>query len=246
MKWVVGQAGIHAPPTKHSPLPLRREHADGQHPLRLPHSPIHPSPSDASTPVASTHFACPPPPIHPSPLLGGRLGGGWEAASQPHRSRRAPSPVLPAPPPPSFPRPLPRPSRAPSPSFLRRQEPTHPHIPCPSPIHPSPLLGVSCKMPNFGGSADQALSGRHPRAGPRSATLQETPFRGEVRWGVGGSEPTPPIAPRPLPRLSRAPSPSLPRRQEPTHPLPQFIPPPSQREGGAYRFGGVLGDQRVT
>ena len=43
----------------------------------------------------------------------------------------------------------------------------------------SPLKGVSCKMPNFGGSADQALSGRHPRAGPRDAILQETPKRGE-------------------------------------------------------------------
>ncbi len=49
------------------------------------------------------------PPIHPSPLPGGRLGGGWEVASQ--RWPLSPTPrsllVIPAPPP----------------SFLRRQEP---------------------------------------------------------------------------------------------------------------------------
>ena len=47
-----------------------------------------------------------------------------------------------------------------------------------NPPTPSPLPGVFCKMPNFGGSADQALSGRHPRACARSAILQETPSRG--------------------------------------------------------------------
>ena len=49
----------------------------------------------------------------------------------------------------------------------------------PTPHLTSPLEGVSCKMPDFGGSADLALSGRHPRVGPRSAILQETPGRGE-------------------------------------------------------------------
>ena len=62
-------------------------------------------------------------PIHPSPLLGGRLGGGWEAPSVDQRSCRRsgflrvipahPFSVIPTPPP-SSPRP--------PPPFLRRQE----------------------------------------------------------------------------------------------------------------------------
>ena len=83
-------------------------------------------------------------PIHPSPLLGGRLGGGWDAAS-----RRQPSFA-------HHPNVRPTPTRhlcAPFPSFLRRQEPAHPNVipapPLPSflrrqepraapPLHPGP------------------------------------------------------------------------------------------------------------
>ena len=116
-------------------------------------------------------------------------GAGRSRPAHPRRApaatARIPTPVIPAPSLSSFP-------RSP-PSFLRRQEPRRNSKPPsqslpPSPIHPSPLLGVSCKMPNFGGPADQALSGRHPHACVGSAILQETPFRGEVRWGVRRSE----------------------------------------------------------
>ncbi len=151
-------------------------------------------------------------PIHPSPLLGGRLGGGCGAPSDHQRSSTPRATTSDRPRPNrhtahhpnrrSAHRPI-RHSCAPPSSFLRRQEPAHARTPSPpsSPIHPSPLLGVSCKMPNFGGSADQALSGRHPRAGPRSAILQETPFRGEVRWGVRRPKRPPAIVPAPPPSV---------------------------------------------
>ena len=135
--------------------------------------------------------------------------GGCEATSQHHQSPRTPithTPPLP-------PTPLPNSSLPPLRGEVRwgvrshepappiAPHPDHPHPtttpPTPSPIHPSPLSGVSCKMPNFGGSADQALSGRHLRACAGSAILQETPLRGEVRWGVQSHEPAPPIAPHP-------------------------------------------------
>ena len=65
----------------------------------------------------------PPSPIHPSPLLGGRLGGGWEAASQ-HRRSLAPQAPTPAAAPRISPSVIPV---SPSPSFLRRQEPRAHH-----------------------------------------------------------------------------------------------------------------------
>ena len=69
-----------------------------------------------------------PSPIHPSPLPGGRLGGGTKpragAPIAPHPIAHASPPSRPHSPshtpPPSFLRPLP--------SFLRRQEPTHPSV----------------------------------------------------------------------------------------------------------------------
>ena len=70
--------------------------------LRIRHScasviPAHPSFLRRQEPTPTPNHS----PIHPSPLPGGRLGGGWEIASQ----RRPPSctpiafPVVPAPPP---------------------------------------------------------------------------------------------------------------------------------------------------
>ena len=114
--------------------------------------------------------APPPSPIHPSPLEGGRLGGGWEAASvhqrpsgHPHSSRTYPRfrHSYP-PPPPSFLRPIP--------SFLRRQEPGRPPRPLPPALRrsaagrlrwceqPSRALG-SCLRRNDGGGAGMTGQG---------------------------------------------------------------------------------------
>ena len=81
-----------------------------------------------------------PSPIHPSPLPGGRLGGGWKVAS-----------VCDCSPTPRSPMPHLRRTRAlhhscsllvipvPSPSFLRRQEPTSPQYSFPAPFPNSSL-----------------------------------------------------------------------------------------------------------
>ena len=117
-------------PTRHSCAPNRhscagRNQATSQFGARR--SPTPPAVHAASPPNkpkkttlnTSRHPAQPVPPsspIHPSPLLGGRLGGGWNAAS------RAPSPARSADPLPSFLRSYSSFLR-PLPSFLRRQEP---------------------------------------------------------------------------------------------------------------------------
>ena len=123
----------------HAPLPsfLRR-----QEPTRAKRS---------ITPVLTAGIPpIPPPPtpspIHPSPLPGGRLGGGWDAASVLHQlfyaGRSPPAALHPHPAlrplPPSFPPPLrhshtpPRHSCAPLPSFLRPS----PVIPAQAGTHP--------------------------------------------------------------------------------------------------------------
>ena len=64
------------------------------------------------------------------------------------------------------------------------RNPRNPHRrDLPFPNSSLPPSRVSCKMPNFGGSADQALSGRHLRVCAGSAILQETPFRGRLGGG---------------------------------------------------------------
>ena len=67
-------------------------------------------------------------PIHPSPLLGGRLGGGCDATSQPHQSR-CPFSVIPA--------------QAGTHALAAGIPRAHhsPNTLPPSPIHPSPLPG---------------------------------------------------------------------------------------------------------
>ena len=74
-----------------------------------------------------------PPPIHPSPLPGGRLGGGWNAAS---RHRRPCTPRSPTP----RPSPLPLPLRhIRSPPHLHPLRHTPSITPTPPPSHPLPL-----------------------------------------------------------------------------------------------------------
>ena len=118
----------------------------------------HPHPRTHTPPYPLPQFI-------PPPLPGGRLGGGWKAPSNLHSSRR----------------PKNRHSRAPIPSFLRRQEHPHPRTPAPplppSPIHPSPLLGG-----RLGGG-----------------------------WNAPSHAPSPAHTPAPN-RHSRAPTPSFPRR----------------------------------
>ena len=155
------------------------------------------------------------------------MGGAAHRASTSARaSARTPlerihASVIPAPPhryscpsPPSFLRPIPSFLR-PSPSFLRRQEPT-------TPTH--------------------TTNTRQTKLPQENSSLP--PFRGEVRWGVGGCERSPapewPPAllsnvstlpsslPPPPPRHSYALIPSFLRRQEPGRP-PSFLPPALRR-----------------
>ena len=90
---------------------------------------------------------------------------------------------------------------APSPSFLRRQEPTHPNtlpISTPSPIHPSPLLADFRATPNFAvWWTTRPDRGDRP-ASPNLGVTRRSAFRGEVRWGVGRPERAPPVVPTPI------------------------------------------------
>ena len=106
-------------------------------------------PAQAGThPTPSPH-----PPIHPSPLLGGRLGGGWEVSSVYRRSRGCPHP----------PRTHPHPhhSRAPPP-VIPAQAGTRalPRHSCagrnpPNPLPPSP----NSSLPPFRGEARWGVGG---------------------------------------------------------------------------------------
>ncbi len=139
-------------------------------------------------------------PIHPSPLPGGRLGGGWNAASQ-HRSRAAPRiaraasappfpPSLAIPPPPLFLSlaiPLSPSFLRPLPSFLRRQERA---LTAGIPPSPRPTLFPNSSLP---------------------------PSRGEVRWGVERRKPAPQSRHAPIARVAfRSTIPALPRRSSPS------------------------------
>ena len=175
----------------------------------LPATPAHTDPSflrrQEPTPILA------PSPMHPSPLPGGRLGGGWNAASQ-RTSRAAPR----------------SPMSRPSPSFLRRQEPSPTFAP--SPMHPSPL-----PEGRLGGGWN-AASQRTSRAAPRSSTSRPCPSF------LRRQEPSPilapsPMHPSPLPggrlgggweaapqHTSRAPL-----RSPTSHPCPSFLRRQEQR-----------------
>ena len=159
-------------PLRHSCAPLRHSCAGRNHHAPPPPHlrPLSVIPAQAGT--TTTTQQSPPSPIHPSPLPGGRLGGGWNAASHHHRpcTPRSPTPlpirhtrapsVTPTPLPPHL-RPSPSFLR-PFPSFLRRQEPPPPpNHPPPSPIHPSPLLGGLLRNARAGGVLGaRAVAGR--------------------------------------------------------------------------------------
>ena len=180
-------------------------------------------------------------PIHPSPLPGGRLGGGWEATNQHHRSSRAPI----VPPHPHRTHPLRRacPSRhtrtpfaIPAPPFRhscagRNHPPQHPP---PPPIHPSPLEGG-----RLGGG--WKVASQHHRS-PRATIAPPHPHR--THPSVAPAPPAKPASPLAIPTLSVIPAPPqsflrplsvIPAQAGTTHPnirpFPQFIPPPFQGGG---------------
>ncbi len=134
------QARAPSPTVAPAPLPpsfLRRQEPAPPHPSFPP--PNRHSCAGRNRATTHPHLTSPLSPIHPSPLPGGRLGGGWDAASerQPPSTTRSPLPVVPALPtvipaqagtrasPTVIPAP-PTVIPAPQPSFLRRQEPEQP------------------------------------------------------------------------------------------------------------------------
>ena len=185
---IPAQAGTPRPPAPQL-APTSRRHTQllpHPPPTRHPPSPIHPSKN------THTPHTPPPPPIHPSPLLGGRLGGGWEATTHHH----PPSPTPRAPPPPV-------------PSFLRRQEPPRPpprHSCAPRSVIPAqagtrtPPIPSSLRPPLPVIPAQAGTRTPHPPLSPHAHPHPTTPFpnsslppfRGEARWGVGGNDPPPP------------------------------------------------------
>ena len=121
-----------------------------------------------------------------------------------------------------------------------------PHAPSKLPLENSslPPFRVSCKMPNFGGSADQALSGRHPRACAGSAILQETLLGGRLGggWDVASwrrrSCALRSSTPRPRPPHCTSPPPSFLRPIFVIPALPTVIPARRLRHSCAGRNGG--------
>ena len=170
--------------------------------------------------LVDTRVYAPDSPFCRRPLPGGRLGGGCKAPS------RAPSPARSADPPPATPAPLPV-IPAPFPSFLRRQEPTHPNtqsFPNSSlspdqrggaPIHPSPLpggrLGGGCEAPSRAPSP--ARSTDPPPATPARPPATLTPSRHPCASSVipaqagttgGRTDPSGAPTPAPPPRRSQS------------------------------------------
>ena len=181
--------------------------------------PLRHSCAGRNPPHPNTPFP-PPSPIHPSPLPGGRLGGGWAAASHHQRPSRRPHPperihasvipglfsVIPAqagthrtPLPPS-PRPLPSSPRPlpviPAQAGTRATSAVAP----PSPIHPSPLpggrLGGGCEAASRHQRPSRRphLSRAHPRLRhPRAPSRHPcAPFRHSC---AGRNHRTPPTSP---------------------------------------------------
>ena len=161
----------HSTPLFHPSSPHRHSCAS---PLVIP-TPLPVIPAQAGTHTHPTTRSTPTPsPIHPSPLPGGRLGGGWNAASQranravpdrPHRTSVAPAP-------PSFLRPY-RHSCV-LPSFLRRQEPAaHDE----APLHLWRLPAALKR--HLGGPS--GYCGAYRRRRSRGSCLRRNDERG---WGV--------------------------------------------------------------
>ncbi len=151
------------------PAPPPRHSCAGRNPRRTPirHSCAGRNPRRQERAHART---LPPlPQIHPSPLPGGRLGGGWKPQTtaadrtHPNHPNRTPS-VIPAPPP--------RHSRAPHPSFLRRQERAHPRIPH-SPF-PNSSLPPSRGEVRWGVEAPNHRRRPHPPQPPKPHPLRRS------------------------------------------------------------------------
>ncbi len=198
VRWGVG--GTERPPSVHPSPPFTRH-------SRAPPPPLSVIPAQAGTapPVipaqaGTTPTPLPPSPIHPSPLLGGRLGGGWEAPSRHQRSSGRPrspprtpperihTPVIPA---------------SPLPSFLRRQEPRKPSFPAqagttpphlqhsyplssPSviPAPPHPVIPAQAGM----GAAASACMRCASRDGPPNAHRRTRPHLARVPACAGMTE----------------------------------------------------------
>ncbi len=123
-------------PTPRSLTPhLRRTRA----PLLLPSFLRPPSVIPAQAGTHPPHHPPPPSPIHPSPLPGGRLGGGWNAASRHHQSPHA---TIAHPASPPHPRPSP-PSVIPAPPFRHSCAGRNP----PTPPSPTPFPNSSLPPP---------------------------------------------------------------------------------------------------
>ncbi len=187
------QAGTTHPPPRHSCAPTVIPAQAGTAQPPHPYSPRHPTPT-------------PPSPIHPSPLLGGRLGGGWEAPSVHQRpSNRATTPTPP--------------KRIHTPATPAQAGTTHPH-----PVIPAPPSVIPAQAGTSAGrnrATPTSLLTPPPHTHPPFPNSSLPPFRGEVRWGVRGTE-RPPATEQPPPLPQNASTlPSPPRRQEPN---PQLKP----------------------
>ena len=140
-----------AAPRSSMPLPLsplrllRHSYASPVIPTPLP-SFLRPSPSFLRR-QEPTPAPTPPSPIHPSPLPGGRLGGGWNAASMQHQLSRAP--IVHAPQLPPTVLPYPRRTRVRPNAHLPAHQPTpHPKRDHPRRITPGHREKKQTRTPN--------------------------------------------------------------------------------------------------
>ena len=189
-----------------SPQPLSVIPAQAGTRAALPHNSIHHTRAHRRHPAdPHPHPSAMSSPIHPSPLPGGRLGGGWDAASALHQPL-APRPARPAPltvPAPSLPSP-PRPLRHPAPSSVYAL----PVTTSPSPVTPAPSP-APCPLHHSRAPLRHSCAGRNPP--PTAATLPPLPSKScyaHTRTGVPNHASLP-AATTPPPSL-----PSFLRRQE--------------------------------
>ena len=218
-------------PIRHTPSPFRHSRTPPRH-SRAPQSSF----LRRQEPTLCPHPHAPSSPIHPSPLPGGRLGGGWKAASQHHQSRPAPIAHAALPP--------------------HQRSPSYPH---PLRTFPRPPIVIPAPLPVIPAQAGTT----HPT--PLFPNSSLPPSRGEVRWGVECREPAHQSRPTPITHATPPPHPrfsvippsppyiptppnrhscALPRHScagrnpRSTHPPPPSSPiHPSPLPGGKVRWG---------